>query len=768
MAHFHNSSTGGGDYDYPDDFTDISDDQDLPLPEQSESAINGGNVDDGEFPFRVGVRGTRPSAAAAAGAPAAIDSHQRDPWIMQLGTGDSGPSSPIASGLTQARFTGSASIGAGMAPLRNTSITSGRSLFGPFGCSSLQHRDSLGTTQPHPLAHSGQHYQHVLPQQAPRPPQSPVQQRTQTLTSEQQQRPRDQGRDRPSRTDATLSEVDEASGEGDEVGAERGGADRDPWSYLDADPFVLAASSSCSSSLSASRDPSPQPHPAASTQPFPMPFGSRVNGPRPWYEEPQYERHLGLGLGLGFESGLGQRSSGSYGARGLIDEEEDEEAQEQEGQPRGLGRELGSFGVELGGGEGPAADTPHGSGGSSDSSHSSWAGQPGLDPEYDGAGPSGSQPATTITVLWPLGGSRDVLHGVSGSRLPAGMAAGETNWALGSSGGELRHRHANRARASEQSDGWRPPQDGAGTEELQASIGGTSSSALRRAEEPSWEHQYGGGLGARSSLGLSYGGNSSPTHRYGQRSTLADSNLSSGLGPSQPALASAGFRGATPSGLRVYHPNGYSNAGEHGAGGGGGLGGGNGLGSAGGTTLCFTSIDSPSGPYDRRHVVLRSAQRRNTEASTPSVRQYSDGLAGMLTNAQIQEWMSQHASRLLLPRHMQEIADIVFRPPSAVPEKKPLKHQPSGVTTLPPPVVLGGRYPPLHVSRLANDAAFISGLLACLSGVDPANSRVQAVITALQGKDVVVMEEAEGGEGETAGRFTLTKSLRPPSRIQPK
>ncbi len=40
---------------------------------------------------------------------------------------------------------------------------------------------------------------------------------------------------------------------------------------------------------------------------------------------------------------------------------------------------------------------------------------------------------------------------------------------------------------------------------------------------------------------------------------------------------------------------------------------------------------------------------------------------GVLTSLQLQEWMSQHASRLLLPRHLHDIADLVFRPPSAVP-----------------------------------------------------------------------------------------------------
>ena len=45
---------------------------------------------------------------------------------------------------------------------------------------------------------------------------------------------------------------------------------------------------------------------------------------------------------------------------------------------------------------------------------------------------------------------------------------------------------------------------------------------------------------------------------------------------------------------------------------------------------------------------------------------------------------------------------------------------------LPPPAVLGGRYPPLPVSRLlAGDEAFIGGLLAALPGVDPAHSRIQ-------------------------------------------
>ena len=58
------------------------------------------------------------------------------------------------------------------------------------------------------------------------------------------------------------------------------------------------------------------------------------------------------------------------------------------------------------------------------------------------------------------------------------------------------------------------------------------------------------------------------------------------------------------------------------------------------------------------------------DGGLPPVRQYGEGLAGVLTNHQIQEWMSQHASRLLLPRSMQDIADIVFRPPSAVPERR--------------------------------------------------------------------------------------------------
>ncbi|KAG2448521.1 hypothetical protein HYH02_006412 [Chlamydomonas schloesseri] len=135
------------------------------------------------------------------------------------------------------------------------------------------------------------------------------------------------------------------------------------------------------------------------------------------------------------------------------------------------------------------------------------------------------------------------------------------------------------------------------------------------------------------------------------------------------------------------------------------------------------------------------------DGGLPPARQFGDGLVGVLTNQQIQEWMSQHASRLLLPRSMQDIADIVFRPPSAAPERRPVKARPSTAPealVLPPPAVLGGRYPPLPVSRLlADDGAFIGGLLAGLSGVDPGNSRIQAVLTALQGRDVTLVEDTE-------------------------
>ncbi|GIL91094.1 hypothetical protein Vretifemale_18769 [Volvox reticuliferus] len=650
--------------DYPDDFTDISEDHDLPLPglhtapsalpwpggddwrlpgrvQQLETSSNSGSCSDnenggGESPVRLAPQGTRSPAAATA----ATELYQRDPWMMQLDAGAASPSPSGSSGLMQARFVGSAAIGCGMLPVRNVSITSGRSLFGPFGSSSLQHRDALQAVQPHPLALTVQHHQQVLPTLPQRPPPAPVQPLPQPPV-------RDQDRVREQeRVDAVGSGFEDGEDEDGQV--DRSHANGDPWSYLDADPFLLAASSTCSSSFSESRDPSPQPQPAAAaTQSFSVPTSGRNNGPQLWYGNPyadsQIEHDFALALGPRL-----RRQSNSVGRTGGLN------SQERDDQPFGLARGLGSF--VLGPAQGPAADNTHGSGGSSDSSHSSWAGRQGLDDRYEGAGPSTSQPTAAAIVLWPMGPPRELLR--SGDRsLAAGMAAmGEVDWPLDSS--DPRHRNAVRTRASELSATWRPSQEDEGMDELGASMAGTGSSALRSMGEPSWGLQYGVPLGDRSSPGLSFGDSSGPTHRYSPRSTLGDSDLS-GIGPSPPGLTSAGPRGTTPGSNGGYRSSGF------GGGGSGGLNGG-----GGGATLCFTSLDSPSGPYDRRRVVLTSAHRRNTEASTPSVRQYSDGLAGMLTNAQIQEWMSQHASRLLLPRHMQEIADIVFRPPSAVPEKK--------------------------------------------------------------------------------------------------
>ncbi len=61
-----------------------------------------------------------------------------------------------------------------------------------------------------------------------------------------------------------------------------------------------------------------------------------------------------------------------------------------------------------------------------------------------------------------------------------------------------------------------------------------------------------------------------------------------------------------------------------------------------------------------------AAHAAHAAAAPPSV----GSMSGVIANAHLQELMSQHASRLLLPRHMQDIADIFFRPPSAVPEHK--------------------------------------------------------------------------------------------------
>ncbi|GIL65918.1 hypothetical protein Vafri_19559 [Volvox africanus] len=759
MASLPDSSIGGEDYDYPDDFTDLSEDHDLSLPglhappsalpwpggddwclpgrvQQSETSSNSGSCSDNEngaveSPVRLAPQGARSPTEATA----ASELYQREPWMVQLDAGAASPSASGSSGIMQARFVGSAGISCGMLPLRNVSITSGRSLFGPFGSSSLQHRDALQSIQPHPLGLTVQQQQQFLPSPSQRLPPTPVQPLPQ-LPAGDQDRNREQ--DLLLAVGSGLEDDEDEDGQGD-----RPRAGGDPWSFLDADPFLLAASSTCSSSLSTSRDPSPQPQPAAA-QSFAVPLTGLNNGPQLWYGNPYADSQIEHGFALALEPRLRRRSSNVGGTGGLT-------SQEGDGRSRGLARGLGSFG--LGPEQGPAADNTHGSGGSSDSSHSSWAGRPGLDGRYEEGGPSTSQPTAAAIVLWPMGPPGELL-GSGGPSRTAGMAAvGEVDWPMDSS--DARHRHAVRTRASELSATWRPSQEDEGMDELGASMAGTGSSALRSMGEPSWGHQYGGPLGDRSSPGLSFGDSSGPIHRYSPRSTLGDSDLS-GIGPSPSGLTSAGPRGATPGGNGGYRASGF------------GGGSSSGLNGGGGATLCFTSLDSPSGPYDRRRIVLTSAHRRNTEASTPSVRQYSDGLAGMLTNAQIQEWMSQHASRLLLPRHMQEIADIVFRPPSAVPEKKPLKCPSSGVATLPPPVVLGGRYPPLHVSRLASDTAFMADLLVGLSGVNFANSRVQAVITALQGKDLVVTEEGEEGGAQRAGRTVLTKSLRPPSRIQPK
>ncbi|GLC67790.1 hypothetical protein PLESTF_000607700 [Pleodorina starrii] len=825
MAHLPATSTGCEDYDYPDDFTEASDDHDLPLPglnspplariwprgddwllpglvQQSESSssgsssstsneVNGGGVGsaaraanrpEGSPEPSTRGDGARARFTAAAVTGPGTQTYQRaDPRVaMPL---DAGPG-PGAAEVAQARFLGSATAG-GLLPVRLVSTPSGRSLFGPFGSSSLQHRDSLQALQVQPLTlaqtaqNQQQHHQIPSPQQQ-RPLATPVQPpvpRTASLTQQQQPQGQEQQREREGREDArragALGRLDGDDGdEGDYAGRGRrmpGGTGG--WSYLDPDPYALGSSSSCSSSLSASRDVSPRPHLPAAVRPYP--FGGRGSGSaaaassQPWYstqyDNSRYEHDFGAGAA---RSRLPRRRSSSVGDAGGIGDFGDRAPDEGE-RPRRLSRGTDLFGLGLD--EGPAADNLHGSGrgGSSGSSDSSWTGR------YDGAGPGLSQSAAAAMVLWPLGAPGDVLRspGIPGRPVGGPVGALEGEWPgmpLGH-----RHRHAARTRASELSAAWRPSQDDdGGIDEQREPMAGTSSSALRSSDDPSsWDHHQYGGLGGRSSFGLSLGGGSSgaAANRYSPRSTLGESDLR-GLGPSHhlPAVT-GGSRAATPGGLGGggYRTVGYG-------GGGGGLGGGSSLGGGGGgVTLCFTSLDSPSGPYDRRRVVLTSAHRRAPpEAATPSVRQYSDGLAGMLTNAQIQEWMSQHASRLLLPRHMQEIADIVFRPPSAVPEKKPPKCQPGGVPAqmLPPPVVLGGRYPPLHISRLVGDAAFMSDLLASLPGVDPSAGRVTAVVTALAGKDVVVRGEGDEGEADPAGLSLLSKAggLRPPSRVQPK
>lgn len=200
---------------------------------------------------------------------------------------------------------------------------------------------------------------------------------------------------------------------------------------------------------------------------------------------------------------------------------------------------------------------------------------------------------------------------------------------------------------------------------------GPSSSHLPSVGEPSWERsRYGAGVSTAGSISL-------PHVSAAPRSPIASRfyNSSAALGGSgllgTGSLGSGSFTGMSP--LGSNGPGHTLSAGM------GVLSGGPGdlslriNPSGGGGAHCYnSSVDSPVAPYDRRRSVLTSAHRRLSalDSPAPSARQYSDGLAGMLTNAQIQEWMSQHASRLLLPRHMHEIADIVFRPPSAVPEKK--------------------------------------------------------------------------------------------------
>lgn len=77
--------------------------------------------------------------------------------------------------------------------------------------------------------------------------------------------------------------------------------------------------------------------------------------------------------------------------------------------------------------------------------------------------------------------------------------------------------------------------------------------------------------------------------------------------------------------------------------------------------------------------------------------------------------------------------------PHCRPSKRPAT---AGAVLVPVPVLLGGRYPPRHVARLAADASFMGPLLASLEGVDPGSAGVAAVVTALQGRDVEV-----GGAG---------------------
>ncbi|GFR39636.1 hypothetical protein Agub_g102 [Astrephomene gubernaculifera] len=534
-----------------------------------------------------------------------------------------------------------------------------------------------------------------------------------------------------------------------------GGGGGSGWpTYLIVDPYARALSSSCSSSASAS--PSASPLPRHFTLQAPS-----SSGQQHWYgtqySNSQYEQDFGLGLGLGLGRGLG----GGEDSAGLMSRDGGE------GMSLGLvDHRLSGYGLGLGLVQDAAADRSLSSSDSSRSSRSRtsrpsmpaghgtnhgrghrWddgvsASASGTGGRYDpgqsrssGGGAAAAAGGSNGSVvhlppLWPSGGLGEERR--LGSAASSSTAAG-AGWRPPPLEIPRGHHLAAGSVSGSLSGRWRPSLDDDAGTALGSPAGGSGIPQLRSVGEPGWERRYGGigggaGYGLAHGIGRSTSSSSSTPGRYSARSGLGSGGLGGG---GMGGTLGGGSGGAQNDSRGSASGSGLSR---------GGL-------SSGGAR-CFASLDSSSGQYERRRAVLGSASRRmqpplTLEPVAPAVRQYGDGFAGMLTNAQIQEWMSQHASRLLLPRHMHEIADIVFRPPSAVPEKKPPKCQPetNSVTTLSPPVILGGRYPPLHISRLASDPGFITSLLSGLEGVDPNDSGVQAVVTALQGRDVTARDE---------------------------
>ncbi|KXZ55253.1 hypothetical protein GPECTOR_3g392 [Gonium pectorale] len=438
---------------------------------------------------------------------------------------------------------------------------------------------------------------------------------------------------------------------------------------------------------------------------------------------------------------------------------------------------VGAYSAGLGPSAAAAFGRPPGTGGSSPSSRrrssssytsdASWTpgGGPGPGPgtgrfeSMGRAGAAGGGDAAgaghMLPLLWPggsaAGGGGDEGRTSTGGASAVGGGLGGGHAAVGAGGrwrivpAELSHTHGLQGGGSGGGGGvshvgrWRPPPLNSSLDSLGSPLGGgpAASPHADAAGEPSWEHRYGGlaASAAHSGLGLvqggptgggggGAGGGATGLGRHSPRSGLLGSSGMSLLARTSSINMPLGERAVPPGGgLRPSMSGGLGSSlgpagrrdslsmGRRES----GVGGDSILGAGGGPTLRIV-IDGPGGSYERHRMLLATGSRGPQPLDSPSAasaagsvggggasivgRQFGDGLAGVLTNSQIQEWMSQHASRLLLPRHMQEIADIVFRPPSAVTDK------------------------------------------SCRAS-DPNNALVQAVVTALQGKEVVVAEEED-------------------------